>query len=37
MAYNKEKEKSHDDFLGLVRFDFICALGAPYYQGGCIE
>jgi hypothetical protein len=36
MAYNEEKEKSHESFWGLGSFNFIYVLGAPYYQGGCI-
>jgi hypothetical protein len=36
MAFDKEKEKSREDSLGLRSFYFICVLGALYYQGGCI-
>jgi hypothetical protein len=37
MANEEEKGKSCEDLWGIVRFYFICVLGAPYYQGGCIE
>jgi hypothetical protein len=36
MAYEEEKWKSQEDLWGLWSFYFICALGAPYYQRGCI-
>jgi hypothetical protein len=34
MSYNEEKGKSHKDLRVLGSFNFICVLGAPYYQGG---
>jgi hypothetical protein len=37
MAFDEEKWESHKDSLGLRSFYFICVVGAPYYQGGCIE
>jgi hypothetical protein len=37
MAYNEGKGKSREDLCGLGSFNFIYVLGAPYYQGGCIE
>jgi hypothetical protein len=36
MAYDKEKGKSRKDLWGLKSFYFICVVGAPYYQEGCI-
>jgi hypothetical protein len=36
MAYDEGKGKIHEDFLGLWSSYFICVLGPPYYQGGCI-
>jgi hypothetical protein len=36
VAYNEQKGKSHKDLWGLGSFNFICVLGAPYYQGGHI-
>jgi hypothetical protein len=36
MAYNEVKGKSHEDLWGLGSFNFICVLGASYYQGGYI-
>jgi hypothetical protein len=37
MAFDEEKQKSHEDFLGLRSFYFICVLGAPYYQGDALH
>jgi hypothetical protein len=37
MAFDEEKQKSHEDFLGLRSFYFICVLGAPYYQGDALR
>jgi hypothetical protein len=36
MTYNEEKGKSHEDLWGLRSFNFVCVLGAPFYQGGHI-
>jgi hypothetical protein len=36
MAFYEEKEKSCEDPFRLESFYFICVLGAPYYQEGCI-
>jgi hypothetical protein len=37
MAYDEEKEKSHENLWGLQSFYFIWVLGATNYQGVCIE
>jgi hypothetical protein len=36
MAYDDEKEKSHENPWGLGSFYVICVIGALYYQGGYI-
>jgi hypothetical protein len=37
MAYIVEKRKVIKIFEEYEDYTFFCVLGAPYYQGGCIE